>query len=79
MSHDIDEKGHNGQFRLQTRELQIIARDWLVGFFQNHGVHLIEMMADGTRGSNLCSHVGFVSCQVMSIRLYESILTRYIY
>lgn len=48
MSHDIDEKGHNGQFRLQTRELQIIARDWLVGFFQNQGVHLIEMVADGT-------------------------------
>lgn len=43
MSHDIDEKGYNGQFRLQTRELQIIARDW-----QNQGVHLIEMVADGT-------------------------------
>ena len=48
MSHDIDEKGYNGQFRLQTGELQIIARDWPVGFFQNQGVHLMEMVADGT-------------------------------
>ena len=50
MSHDIDEKCHNGQFRLQTQELQIIARDWPVGLFQNHGVHIIEMVVDGTRG-----------------------------
>ena len=48
MSHDIDEKGYNGQFRLQNWELQIIARDWPACFFQNHGVHFIEMVADGT-------------------------------
>ena len=47
MSHDIDEKGYNGQFRLQTRELQIIAR-LTCRVFQNQGVHLIEMVADGT-------------------------------
>ena len=34
MSHDIDEKGNDGQFRLQTLELQIIARDRPIGFFK---------------------------------------------
>ena len=31
------------------------------------------------RGGNSCSRVGFVSCQVMSIRLHRSTLTRHVY
>ena len=32
-----------------------------------------------SRGGNSCSRVGFVSCQVMSIRLHRSTLTRHVY
>ena len=32
-----------------------------------------------SRGDNSCSRVGFVSCQVMSIRLHRSIITRHVY
>ena len=38
-----------------------------------------EMERERNRGGNSCSHVGFVSCQLMSIRLYGSTLTRHIY
>lgn len=31
------------------------------------------------KGGNSCSHVEFVSCQLMSIRLYGSTLIRYVY
>ena len=34
---------------------------------------------DRTRGGNSCSHVRFVLCRFMSIRLYGSTLTRHVY
>ena len=41
----------------------------------------VEVYVDGFagRGGNSCSRVGFVSCQVMSIRLHRSTLTRHVY
>ena len=56
--------------------------------FEQINIIFIAFNDDGTpetypyimdRGGNSCSRVGFVSCQVMSIRLHRSTLTRHVY
>ena len=52
----------------------------LTSEFTTEEVHqALKQMAPTTRGGNSCSRVGFVSCQVMSIRLHRSTLTRHVY
>ena len=46
-------------------------------FFLPHINTLIDNTA--TRGGNSCSRVGFVSCRLMSIRIYGSTLTQHVY
>ena len=43
------------------------------------GVAVTRLLGSGSRGGNLCSCVGFVLCQLVSIRLYRSTLTQHIY
>ena len=40
---------------------------------------LIQNVFSLTRGGNLCSHVGFVLCQLISIQLYGLTLIQHIY
>ena len=56
---------------------EVAIKTFKVGLPFEYGLR--KFLTGKPRGGNSCSRVGFVSCQVMSIRLHRSTLTRHVY